>query len=52
MKQIDILPYHTKGISKWKSLGFEYELKDLKEPTKDEIYVAHDILKTAYIYKK
>lgn len=52
VKQIDILPYHTKGISKWKTLGFEYELLDLKEPTKDEIYEAHDILKTAYIYKK
>ncbi len=52
VKQIDILPYHTKGISKWKTLGFEYELKDLKEPTKAEIYEAHDILKTAYIYKK
>jgi pyruvate formate lyase activating enzyme len=52
VKQIDILPYHTKGISKWKTLGFEYELKDLKEPTKEEIYEAHDILKTAYIYKK
>lgn len=52
VKQIDILPYHTKGISKWKTLGFEYALMDLREPTKDEIYEAHDILKTAYIYKK
>lgn len=52
VKQIDILPYHTKGISKWKTLGFEYALMDLREPTKEEIYEAHDILKTAYIYKK
>lgn len=52
VKQIDILPYHKKGIQKWQSMNLKYELLDVEEPTKDEIYQAHDILKTCYIYKR
>lgn len=37
VEKIDVLPYHTMGVFKWKELGYEYELKDMKEPTKEEI---------------
>ncbi|MBM7452994.1 pyruvate formate lyase activating enzyme [Acholeplasma morum] len=52
VKQIDILPYHKKGIMKWEALKYDYPLKDVEEPSKDLIYTAHDILKTCYEYKK
>lgn len=52
VKQIDVLPYHKKGISKWQALKFDYPLLDLEEPSKDLIYTALDILKTCYEYKK
>lgn len=34
---IEVLPYHTMGISKWEKLGWEYELTDTREPTKAEV---------------
>lgn len=52
VKRIDILPYHKKGIFKWDDNQFDYPLKDLEEPSKDEIMQAHTILKTCYIYKQ
>ncbi|PKK86780.1 MAG: pyruvate formate-lyase 1-activating enzyme [Tenericutes bacterium HGW-Tenericutes-8] len=52
VKQIDILPYHKKGIQKWAALKFDYPLLDLEEPSKELIYQAHDILKTCYVYQK
>lgn len=49
---IEILPYHTKGISKWKELGFEYSLLDIKEPDDDSIEKAELILKKGYPFHK
>jgi len=37
VEKIDVLPYHTMGVFKWKELGLKYELEDMKEPTKEEI---------------
>lgn len=36
VEKIDVLPYHTMGVFKWKELGLEYELNDMREPTKEE----------------
>lgn len=44
--RIEFLPYHGMGIHKWESLGFEYELKDVKEPTPEEIKRASDIVES------
>ena len=32
------------GIHKWESMGLEYELKDVDEPTPEEIKRASDIV--------
>lgn len=47
---IDVLPYHTKGITKWEQMGLKYELMDVKEPDKDLIKHAEYILKNKYNY--
>lgn len=36
VEKIEVLPYHTMGVFKWKDLGLKYELEDMKEPTKEE----------------
>ena len=37
VERIDVLPYHTMGVHKWEKLGIEYALKDMPEPTKEEV---------------
>ena len=49
---IEILPYHTKGRMKWEQLGLDYPLKDIKEPTQDEIKKASHILRDGYHFNK
>ncbi|MBT3865372.1 pyruvate formate lyase-activating protein [Candidatus Peregrinibacteria bacterium] len=34
---IELLPYHTYGVYKWKKLGLKYRLKDMKPPTPKSI---------------
>ncbi len=50
--KIEILPYHTKGIHKWENLGLEYPLKGVREPTKEEVVLALNILTTNYKFAK
>jgi len=45
VEKIEILPYHTLGISKWEKLGIDYPLKDVPIPTEEEIKKAEQILK-------
>jgi pyruvate formate lyase activating enzyme len=47
---IDVLPYHKKGITKWKALGFLYELEEIPEPSEDLIEKAELILKDKYVF--
>ncbi|WP_339659534.1 pyruvate formate-lyase-activating protein [uncultured Polaribacter sp.] len=44
IEQIELQPYHKLGIHKWEALGWEYELKDARENTKEELQEASDIL--------
>lgn len=44
VKKIEVLPYHRLGVEKYKKLGIEYQLSDIKEPTDDEIKLANLIL--------
>ncbi len=44
VKKIEVLPYHKLGLEKYKALGLEYKLKDIKEPTKEQIEQAKNIL--------
>jgi pyruvate formate lyase activating enzyme len=44
IEQIELQPYHKLGIHKWEALGWEYELKDARENTKEELQEASAIL--------
>ena len=44
IKQIEIQPYHKLGVHKWEALGWEYELEEARENTKEEIVAAFKIL--------
>lgn len=41
---LEILPYHTLGISKWEKLGLDYPLDGVPVPTDEEIATAKKIL--------
>lgn len=45
VKKIEILPYHTMGISKYKELGINYQLHAVTPPTNEQIEIATKILK-------
>ncbi|WP_405563256.1 pyruvate formate-lyase-activating protein [Polaribacter sp. Asnod6-C07] len=44
IEQIELQPYHKLGIHKWDALGWEYELKEARENTKEELDLASKIL--------
>lgn len=46
VEKIEVLPYHTLGISKWKELGLEYPLGDTPAPTEEQIEHANRVLHT------
>ncbi len=43
VKRMEILPYHTFGVYKFKELGKEYELEKISPPTPDQIAQAKKI---------
>lgn len=43
--KVEILPYHDMGKFKWKKLGFNYELEDIRNVTEDDVLRAKKILK-------
>jgi pyruvate formate lyase activating enzyme len=45
IEQLEIQPYHKLGVHKWDALGWDYELKDARENTEEEIEIAKAILK-------
>lgn len=44
LQALDVLPYHTMGVVKYKNLGLEYPLKDVPAATKDEAIKAREII--------
>lgn len=42
--KIEIQPYHKLGVHKWEALGWEYQLNDARENTKEEVNAAAEIL--------
>lgn len=44
VERVEILPYHTMGISKWESLGLNYPLLAVPVPTDEEIQKAERII--------
>ncbi len=44
IKALDVLPYHTMGVSKYESLGMEYELKGVEALTKEDATAARNLI--------
>ena len=45
VEKVEVLPYHTMGITKYKQLGIPYPLEGVEPPTKEQVATAKDILK-------
>ncbi len=37
VRQVDLLPYHRLGLSKYRALGREYTLEGLQPPSEEEV---------------
>ena len=44
VKKVEVLPYHTLGVPKWKALGIPYALADVEPPTDDQLAKARSLL--------
>ena len=44
VEKVEILPYHTMGIYKWKELGLDYPLEGINPPPKERVENAKKIL--------
>lgn len=44
VQKVEVLPYHTLGLFKWKELGLKNSLEDINPPTKERIINAKNIL--------
>jgi pyruvate formate lyase activating enzyme len=44
VERLEILPYHTLGVYKYKKLGWDYKLKGVEPPTEKELQKAKIIL--------
>lgn len=45
VEKVEILPYHTMGVYKWRQLGMKYPLEGIEPPTQERIQNAEQILK-------
>lgn len=44
VQKVEVLPYHSLGIHKYEALGIDYVLKDVPEPTHEQLDKAREIL--------
>ncbi len=48
VRMVDVLPYHTLGITKYKNLGIEYPLEGVEAATKEQALEAKKIIGRGY----
>ncbi len=51
VSRVEILPYHTLGVSKWQQLGLDYPLEGVPTPTAEEVRRAEEILNIQAYHK-
>lgn len=44
VRRVEVLPYHTLGLFKWKNLGIPYTLEEARVPTAEEVAQAEALL--------
>ena len=44
VERVEVLPYHTLGVFKWKELGIPYKLEDVDPPSQESVARAKEIL--------
>ena len=44
VERLELLPYHGMGIHKWENLGYEYELKDIRDGSQEDVDKASEII--------
>lgn len=44
VERVDVLPYHTLGVFKWKELGLKFSLEGVEPPSKERVENARNIL--------
>ena len=44
VERVEVLPYHTLGVYKWKALGNDYPLEGIDPPSKERVKNAEMIL--------
>jgi pyruvate formate lyase activating enzyme len=47
VERVEVLPYHTFGVYKWKELGIDYRLDGVEPPSAERVRNAENILETA-----
>ena len=52
IKKIELLPFHQMGTHKWEEMNLEYPLKNLREPTLEEMKEARSFFKLGDYLKK
>lgn len=45
VQRVEVLPYHTLGLFKWKKLGINYPLPDAVPPTAEQVRRAEELLR-------